>query len=111
VWTGIFILFYRCAWRKMEEIKDTLGNIMRALKAKKGEARGKDPQALLEGALSKKELKHVKPGSLKKGVLSINVDSSSWLYQLNLKKAELLSRLSKNTADIREVRFRLGAIK
>lgn len=95
----------------MEEIKDTIQEVMRALEGKKKASPLDNPQVLLERTLSAKELKHIKPHYFKKGILSINVDSSSWLYQFNLKKADLLAQLGKQTAKIRDIRFRLGGTR
>ncbi len=95
----------------MEGIRGAVKEVMRRLETKKKTSPRASPQALLEQALSRKELKHVQLQYFKKGVLSINVDSSSWLYQLNLKKADLLAQLEKKAVDIRDIRFRLGAIK
>lgn len=95
----------------MEGIRGAVKEVMRRLETKKKTSPTTSPQFLLEQALSRKELKHIQLKYFKKGVLSINVDSSSWLYQLNLKKADLLARLEKKAVDIRDIRFRLGAIK
>ncbi len=95
----------------MEGIRGAVKEVMRRLEIKKKTSSVVSPQALLERALSRKELKHIRLSYFKKGILSINVDSSSWLYQLNLKKADLLAQLEKKAVDIRDIRFRLGAIK
>lgn len=95
----------------MEAIKATLESVMRVLETKKKALPGEDPQALLEQALSKKELGHIKFNYLKKGILSISVDSSAWLYHLSLKKENLLLKLSKKTTGLRDIRFRLGGRK
>jgi predicted nucleic acid-binding Zn ribbon protein len=95
----------------MEGIRGAVKEVMRRLETKKKTSPTASPQFLLEQALSRKELKHIRLKYFKKGVLSINVDSSSWLYQLNLKKADLLAQLEKKAVDIRDIRFRLGAIK
>lgn len=95
----------------MEVIKDTIQNVMQALEAKKKGSSEEDPEKLLKQALSKKEQKHIKFNYFKKGILGINVDSSTWFYQLNLKKQDLLTRLNKKSAGVRDIRFRLGEIK
>lgn len=94
----------------MEVIKDTVHSVMRGLIAKK---RGpeNDPQGWLEKALTKKELQHIQFNYFKKGILNLDVDSSSRLYSLNLKKGDLLAKLNKVTGAIKDIRFRIGEIR
>lgn len=98
----------------MEAIKDTVANIIQDLKAKKARSNKGGPSALLKNALTKKELEHIKVNYLKKGILNINVDSSTWLYSLSLKKEDILARLNKpgsQTESIKDIRFRIGEVK
>jgi len=92
----------------MEAIKDTLKNVMQALETKKKGLSQYDPQILLEQVLTKKELRHIKSHYFKRGTLSLDIDSSTWLYQLSLKKEGLLTELGKKNSSIRDIRFRLG---
>lgn len=69
------------------------------------------PDALLKKVLTKRELAHIKFNYFKKGVLEIKVDSSGWLYSLTLKKDTLLESLRSLSADIKNIRFRMGSIK
>jgi len=93
----------------MEAIKDIITDVIHGLKTKK---RAKDkPEFLLKRALSKKELGHVKFRYLRKGILGITVDSSGWLYQLNLQKPGLLAKLGKKSQAIKDIRFYIGEIE
>lgn len=92
----------------METIKDTVKNVLRAWKTKKGKPCVYSPEVLLKKLLTEKEIKHIKFNYFKKGILNIIVDSSSWLYQLSLNKDELLANLHKNLKNIKDIRFRLG---
>lgn len=95
----------------MEQIKQTIAGIMQGLKRKKA-GRGKDDPALwLKKALTKRELAHIKVNYFKKGVLGLNVDSSSWLYNFNLHKEALLAKLRKGSARVKDIRFRIGEVK
>lgn len=90
----------------MESIKDIITDVLQGLKTKR---RTQDePESLLKRVLPKKELGHVKFRYLRKGVLGITVDSSSWLYQLNLQKPQLLAKLGKRSPTIKEIRFYMG---
>lgn len=95
----------------MESIKDTVKNVMQALDTQKKGFSRDDPEMLLQKTLDKKELKHIKFVYFKKGVLGVNVDSSTWFYHLNLKKEDLLAKLGKKSNSIKDIRFRLGETK
>ena len=55
---------------------------------------------------------HTNPVSLRKKRLVINVDGSSWLYELTLRKNELLTGLKKRLGKdkIEELQFRIGEL-
>lgn len=96
----------------MEAIKDTVKDIMQALKNKNKEASPDNHPAMLQKILTKKEVRHIKFNYFKKGVLGLSVDSSSWLYHLNLKKEPLLAKLAKKSrGSIKDIHFHLGDIK
>ncbi len=95
----------------MQKIKDVVVGVMKSL-AEKKEGQGVDhPQAWLKKVLTKRELAHIKFNYFKKGVLGLHVDSSSWLYSLNLKKTQLLKDLRSLSGSVKEIRFRLGEVK
>lgn len=94
----------------MEPIKATINDLMQGLMAKKPGATDDDPWALLQKALTKRELRHIKVNYFKGGVLGLYVDSASWLYSLNLHKQDLLNKLSSKTKAIKDIRFRIGEI-
>jgi predicted nucleic acid-binding Zn ribbon protein len=48
--------------------------------------------------------------NLNKGILLINVDSSAWLYQLNLQKTILLKNLKTEISEIKDIIFKVGKI-
>jgi predicted nucleic acid-binding Zn ribbon protein len=90
----------------METIKDILKDVIEGLKTKK--AAKDEPEFLLKEVLPKKELGHVKFRYLRKGILGVTVDSSGWLYQLNLQKQGLLAKLGKKSKAIKDIRFYIG---
>jgi hypothetical protein len=95
----------------MERIKETVKAVMERLADKDSERRALDPRGILRKALTKKEREHIKFNYFKGGILNLNVDSSSWLYNLNLKKESLVARLNKKLKALKDIRFRVGAIK
>lgn len=92
----------------MELIKDIVSGLMRDLKNQKS-PQG-NPCLLLKKVLTKRELGHVKFRYLRKGILGLAVDSSSWLYHLNLQKQELLAKIAmvKQSPAIKDIRFCIG---
>ena len=95
----------------METLKDAVHSVMQDLLAGKRQVAGDNPQELLRRALTKQEAQHIKFNYFKKGILNVSVDSSSWLYNLNLQKEELLSRLNKGPLTVKAIRFRIGEVK
>ncbi len=95
----------------MDAVKDIIKSVMHDLETKKTAVSKDDPQALLKNVLTKKELGHIKFNYFRKGVLNINVESSTWLYHLNLRKKILLDKLAKESSSIKDIRFRIGDIE
>jgi len=61
----------------------------------------------------KKAAKHTRVSSLRSGRLIIEVNESGWIYQLTLKKQEIIGKLKKalkgKDIDLTEVQFRIGS--
>ncbi len=95
----------------MEPIKEVVQNVIGALENKKKRCPISDPNGLLKKVLTKKEQAHIKCNYLKKGILPVDVDSSSWLYSLSLQKEALLDKLREKSPEIKDIRFRIGEIK
>lgn len=57
--------------------------------------------------------KHTKCAGLRRAVLIVNVDVSSWLYELTTKKRDILEKMrgSLEGKKIKEIRLRIGDIK
>jgi hypothetical protein len=95
----------------MEKIKDTIQSIFKDLTAKKrGSGKG-HPEDWLKKALTKRELEHIKFNYFREGILGVKVDSSSWLYKLNLEKTRTLAKLSKFSDEIKDIHFRIGDLR
>jgi len=92
----------------METIRDTITQVMRRLKTKSKKTPDDAVRALLRHSLTKKEKKHAGFGYFNKGTLLLNVDSSAWLYQLSLRKEQLLNKLRRKSNAIKNVVFRIG---
>ena len=55
---------------------------------------------------------HTKPAAIKKNVLTVEVDSSTWIYFLSMKKKGILESMKKTLGKgkIEDIRFRIGEI-
>ncbi len=63
-------------------------------------------------AAGDKAVRHARPVSLRKKRLIINVDGSSWLYELTLRKESLLVKMKQRLGQekIKELQFRIGEL-
>jgi len=95
----------------MEAINKVIQDVLAGWSKEKGGPAGSGPEGVLKKILTKQEQGHIKFNYSKGGVISVNVDSSSWMYSLNLKKESLLAALEKESAGIKDIHFRIGEIK
>ena len=97
--------------RKPEDIKKILNQVIGKIE-KQGPGK---KEIILEAwgrVVGEKAAYHSRPVGIKKGVLTIEVDSSAWLYALNLKKAGIIEDIKRGLEKykIRDIRFRMGDI-
>lgn len=92
----------------MEAIKTTVKGVMGQWDKKRQGAWGDEPWGLFKKILTKRELTHIKFNYFKGGILALSVDSSAWLYKLNLKKETLLAAANKKSDNLKDIRFCLG---
>lgn len=66
-----------------------------------------------ENAAGHAARRHSRPVSFNKTTLVVNVDGSSWLYNLTLKKKEILGKMSgvPGGGKFKDIRFRIGDLK
>lgn len=97
--------------KKPEGIGDILSQVIKKLDTKTHGQREEIVQAW-EKAIEPKAISHTKPVAIKKNILTIEVDSSTWLYMLNLKKRDILESMQKTLSKekIEDIRFRMGEI-
>lgn len=64
-------------------------------------------------AVGEAAAKHSKPVSFRKATVVVNVDASGWLYELTVRKKEILKKLDEllRGKKIRDIRLRIGEIK
>jgi len=93
----------------VENLQETINRVMQQWGARNKEQAQDDPRVLLGKIFTKKELSHVSIRDFSGGVFYLNVDSSTWLYHLNLKKEGILARLRQVSGKaINDIRFNIS---
>lgn len=66
-----------------------------------------------KASVGRRASNHAQPAALKKSGLVINVDGSGWLYELTLKKKEILEKLGERLKGNgpKDIRFRIGEVR
>lgn len=112
--------YYPCSSGRdiSEGSKQNIGPLGRILEGalkriKKGKVSEEEILVIWKESAGEKACNHSRPRSLKKGSLVIDVDSSGWLYELTLRKKELLKAVGQRLKGkkLKEIRFRIGEIK
>jgi len=91
----------------MEHIRGALESVMQGIEKKNFSETNQVFKEFRQN-LGKRERNHAKCANLRAGVLTVNVDSSVWLYQLSLRKEEFLRNLG---VGVKDIRFRIGEVK
>jgi hypothetical protein len=63
-----------------------------------------------QAAIDKKAQKHTAIAGFKNGKLLINVDSPVWLFQLNLRRPQMLKSLQRDFPELAAISFRIGKV-
>jgi predicted nucleic acid-binding Zn ribbon protein len=93
---------------------EKFGNVLKDVISDIGKKRrfGEELEEAWKKAAGKRAASHTRTVSLRKARLVINVDDSGWLYELTLKKRELLVKIEDKLKGraIKEIRFRVGDV-
>jgi len=93
----------------MEQIKSIVYDVIKNIQDK--QAPSGDIEGLWIKSVRKKAAQHTKVRFFKKGKLHINVESPAWLYDLKLKKEDIIKKIKKLSKNkITDLRFRVGDI-
>ena len=89
-------------------VKEIIGDL-----SGKGRVSEEEIRKAWEDAAGHRAASHTKPVSIKRSVLTVNVDASGWLYELTIKKRELLKKMEGaiRGKQLKGLRFRIGEIK
>jgi hypothetical protein len=93
----------------MDNIKDIIQNVIGKMSHHKVDTNQKIKD-VWQTILSEREHKHTAITGFDGGVLSIMVDSSAWLYQMNTKKMTVLNKLQKEIPEVKRVQFKIGKV-
>ena len=90
-------------------LEGVLKNLISSLGGK-GKFTEEDLAAAWEEVVGGKAASHSRPRSLKGDRLVINVDDSSWLYELTIQKKDILKKLSEKLKSkrLKDITFRIG---
>ncbi len=97
--------------KKPEDIGDILKQVIKTIDTKTHGAREEIVNAWHK-AIEPGAVAHTRPVAIKKDILTVEVDSSTWLYVLSLKKKNILEAMKKTlgSAKIEDIKFRIGEI-
>jgi len=97
--------------KKPENIGDIVSQVIKKLDNKTHGSRQEIIDAW-QKAVEPKAVSHTRPVAIKKHILTIEVDSSTWLYFLSLKKRNILESMKEalGKKKIEDIRFRMGEI-
>ncbi len=94
-----------------EGINNILCNVIRRIE-KQGPGKKEKILNAWQGIAGEPASCHSRPVSIKRKILTVEVDSSTWLYALSLKKKGLLTGINRELGqhEIEDIRFRMGDI-
>lgn len=89
-------------------LKDIISGI-----SKRGGVTEEDVKVAWDEAVGKGAASHCKIRSLKGGRLVVNIDGSSWLYEITVQKKEILKKLAESLKGkkIKDITLRIGDLK
>ncbi|MFC1667105.1 DciA family protein [Candidatus Omnitrophota bacterium] len=98
--------------KKPEEIKGILNKVIGKIE-KQNPGRKEKILGAWQRIVGGKAASHSRPVSIRRKVLTIEMDSSTWLYTLNLKRKSILKDIKKELEEykIENIRFRIGDIE
>lgn len=97
--------------KKPEDIKGIIGTVIGKIE-KQGPGKKEKVITSWKKVAGEKAASHSRPVGIKQQVLTIEVDSSTWLYTLNLKRVSILKDIKSALKEykVEDIRFRIGDI-
>jgi hypothetical protein len=94
----------------MDQIKDIIPQVISDLSQRKPH-RQIQIQNIWQEIIDEKTRKHVAIAGFDRGRLLVWVDSSTWLFQLNLNKKKILGKIQKQVSEVESIQFKIGKLK
>ncbi len=94
----------------MESIKDIIPQVFEQLTERIPETQTKI-QRIWQNVIDAKMAQHNVLLDFTDGILTVAVDSSTWLYQMNLNKKKILGQLKDEIPDIKNIQFKIGKVQ
>jgi len=97
--------------RKAQRIDGVVASIIEKLD-KQARPGSEEIEAIWKKTAGEKAARHTRPASLRKKCLVVNVEGSAWLYELTLRKNEILAGLREKLGGdkVNKIQFRIGEI-
>jgi predicted nucleic acid-binding Zn ribbon protein len=95
----------------VEQIKDTIQALLQSWKERGSIIVAEDVEAALGRALTAQEAVHLRPSAVKDGVLTLCVDSSTWLYYFTLHRQRLTAQVRAELAAVSQLKFVIGTVR
>lgn len=93
----------------MDNIKDIITKVIGNMAEHKGDE-ASEIIRLWPTLVNEKAAKHSKIVGMKNGTLLVNVDSSAWLYQININRTTILKKIKEKFAGVQNIRFKIGKV-
>ena len=94
-------------------VRGILSDLLRKIEKGPGK-KGNAVREAWDKAVSDEMKKHARPVSLKKGMLVVITDNSSWLYRMTLEKKSIQQKFNESYTGkkkVKGIRFRIGTIE
>lgn len=96
----------------IEGIKEVLNKIIGNIETQ-GPCKKDKTFAAWENTVGKEASRHSRPVGIRKNILTVEIDSSAWFYEINLRKQSILKDIKELLKEekIQGIKFRMGDIK
>ena len=100
--------------RKTKRPEDIKGIVSKVIGKIEKQGPGKKEKILnaWKKSAGEKAASHSRPVGIRRKVLTVEIDSSTWLYELSLKKKHILRDIKKELGqgNMEDIRFRMGDV-
>lgn len=96
--------------KNAKEIKDIVGSLLNKIEKGGFQKAGATREAWLK-TVDEKTAEHTNPVNFKKGVLTVIVENSSWLYKMTLEKRDIIKKFNEHYTGrqkVIEIKIRVG---